>query len=132
MLPPLICSLIKPVFENLSSDDLMKYLHGGTHNANESFHSIVWLRCPKQTFVGRSRMELAVADDTISFADDTISFKDGQVSRLDNYKQAGLSVGNSQLKYAQTADLVRRSSHMLWDADIAVSLRACIAFLIST
>ena len=59
---------IKPFFEYLSSDTLLrKCLHGGNQNENESFHHLVWERCPKSTFAGRDRLEIAVNDATIVF-----------------------------------------------------------------
>ena len=54
---------IKPVFERLSDDALLqKCAHGGTQNANESLHNMIWMRCPKTVFVGRTRLEIAVFD----------------------------------------------------------------------
>ena len=63
-----MCDERKPVFEALSSNDLLKKCaHGGTQNTNESFHHLIWERCPKTTFVGHGRLELAVADATIAY-----------------------------------------------------------------
>ena len=51
-LPIFIYNLIKPVFKDLSNDDLLrKCLHGQTQNSSEVFHSIVWTRCPKNIFI---------------------------------------------------------------------------------
>lgn len=59
---------IKPVFEKLSSDDLLeKCAHGGTQNANESLHNMIWARCPKTVFVGRTRLEIAVCDAVLEY-----------------------------------------------------------------
>ena len=66
---------IKPVFKDLSRNTLLrKCLHRGAQNVNESFHHLVWERCPKSTFVGRDRLEIA-------FSDATIVFNEGEVGR---------------------------------------------------
>ena len=66
MLPEFVSQEIKPVFEFLASDELLsKCLHGGTQNNNESFHHIIWNLCPKEVFVGRRRLEIAVNTATV-------------------------------------------------------------------
>ena len=69
-LPPYITDAIKPVFQTLTDDTLLeKCAHGGTQNTNESFHNIIWQHCPRTSFVGRSRLCLAVSDSAIVFND---------------------------------------------------------------
>ena len=52
-LPLDIVYKLKPIFQDLSSDDLLsKCLHGKTQNANESFNGMVWERIPKTDYVG--------------------------------------------------------------------------------
>ena len=61
---------IKPVFMDLSDDNLLtKCLHGQTQNNNESLNGVIWKRCPKDVFVGRSTLEMGVASAVISFND---------------------------------------------------------------
>ena len=87
-LPDYICDEIKPIFEHLSSDELLlKCLHGGTQNTNESFHNLIWERCPKTTFAGLTRLQLAVADATIAY-------NDGEYGRLLIFQVLGLSHGH--------------------------------------
>jgi hypothetical protein len=39
---------IKPVFDSMcSKQSLMRVLNGGTQNANEAFHSLIWTMSPK-------------------------------------------------------------------------------------
>ena len=65
-LPKFVLKAIKPVFETLSTDSLLsKCTHGGTQKSNESFHHLIWNRCPKSVFVGRMRLEVAVYDAAI-------------------------------------------------------------------
>lgn len=86
-LPSFVMEEIKSVFEDLSDDRLLKKcLHGGTQNANESFHHLVWERCPKSVFVGRDRLEIAVRDATIVF-------NDGEVGKYAIFRKLGLYVG---------------------------------------
>ena len=69
-LPDYLCEAIKPVFVTLTHDSLLqKCLHGGTQNTNESFHKVIWQRCPKTVFVSRKQLCTAVADATIVFSD---------------------------------------------------------------
>ena len=51
-----------PVYHRMSSDSLLQRMqHGGTQNANECLNSVMWARCPKTVFVGRSRVEAAAS-----------------------------------------------------------------------
>jgi hypothetical protein len=51
-----------PVYHRMSSDSLLQRMqHGGTQNANECLTSVIWARCPKTVFVGRSRVEAAAS-----------------------------------------------------------------------
>ena len=89
-LPGYVMQEIKPVFEYLSSDTLLrKCLYGGTQNVNESFHHLVWERCPKSTFVCRDRLEVAVSDTTIVF-------NEGGVGRCAVFEKLGLPVREHQ------------------------------------
>ena len=83
-----VCQAIKPVFETLTQDSLLqKCDHGGTQNTNESFHNIIWQRCPKTVFVGRKRLCLAVADATIVF-------NGGECGRFPIFERLGMQVGH--------------------------------------
>ena len=76
VLPKFVISEITLVFESLSDDSLLKIcLHGGTQN-NKSFHNLIWTRCPKTTFVGRERLEVAVNEACIVF-------NEGELGRCD-------------------------------------------------
>lgn len=67
-LPDHIIKLIKPIFERLSSDDLLsKCLDGKTQNQNESLNGMIWNRIPKNIFVGGNVLELGVYDAVAHF-----------------------------------------------------------------
>lgn len=44
---------------------LTKYIHGGSHNVNESFHNLIWTWCPKVSFALRRRLKVTVNDANI-------------------------------------------------------------------
>ena len=51
-----------PVYHRMSSDSLLQRMqHGGTQNTNECLNSVIWARCPKTVFVGKSRVEAAAS-----------------------------------------------------------------------
>ena len=66
----IIRETIKPVFTSLSDEKLLSQcLHGKTQNNNESLNGLIWKRCPKDVFVGRTTLELGFATAIISFND---------------------------------------------------------------
>lgn len=59
---------IKPVFMDLCSESLLKKcLHGKTQNANESLNGVIWKKCPKDFFVGKSTWVMSVDAAIINF-----------------------------------------------------------------
>ena len=67
-IPAIIREAIRPVFISLSDEELLsKCLHGKTQNNNESLNGLIWKRCLKDVFVGRTTLELGVASAIISF-----------------------------------------------------------------
>jgi len=67
-LPIWIHDIIKPIFQELSSDELLsKCLQGKTQNANESLNNLIWRKCPKNVFVQRDTLECAVNSAVIEF-----------------------------------------------------------------
>ena len=67
-LPRFVMKLIKPVVERLAHFELLsRCTHGGTQNANESFHNMIWQRCPKARLCGETRLQLAVVHATICY-----------------------------------------------------------------
>ncbi|XP_013082132.2 uncharacterized protein LOC106067494 [Biomphalaria glabrata] len=57
-----VADKVRPIYERLTSDILLERCLGGmAQNANESIHSKIWARCPKQTFLGKKRVEIGTA-----------------------------------------------------------------------
>lgn len=63
-----IVSKILPVYQRLASDDLLLWcISAKTQNANETLHSCIWKKCPKELFVSKKRIELAVTSAVSEF-----------------------------------------------------------------
>ncbi|GBM13704.1 hypothetical protein AVEN_148219-1 [Araneus ventricosus] len=49
------------MYQRLANNELLaRCVYGKTQNANESIHSVICNNCPKETFVSKTRLELAV------------------------------------------------------------------------
>ena len=80
-LPAVIKEEIEPIFRDLSKDDLLSIcLHGRTQNANEAFNPVVWEKCPKSVYAGRSTVELGVCAAVLCYNEGA----EGVVNVLDN------------------------------------------------
>ncbi|GFV21168.1 uncharacterized protein TNCV_4268011 [Trichonephila clavipes] len=56
-----VIAKIMPVHQRLVSNEiLLRCVSGKTQKANESLHSCIWRKCPKDVFVSKKRIELAV------------------------------------------------------------------------
>ena len=50
-LPKWIHDIIKPIFADLTGDNVLsKCLHGSIKNFNKALNQLIWNRCPKQIF----------------------------------------------------------------------------------
>ena len=116
-LPDFVCDAIKPVFESLSSPELLeKCAHGGTQNTNEAFHHLIWDRCPKEIFVGRTRLEVAVCDATIVY-------NDGEGARSRIFDHLSMKPGHFALKCFDALDAQRISKSDAASQSDTVSVR---------
>lgn len=60
VLPEAIVELVKPIYRDLTSRDLLsRCLLGATQNQNESLNSLIWSLCPKEGFCGKSVVEMS-------------------------------------------------------------------------
>lgn len=72
--PSAIMDVIKPIFRDLAHPNLlMKCLHGGTQNPNESLNNVIWVRIPKNVFVQLNTLKLGAMDGAAVFNDGNIS-----------------------------------------------------------
>lgn len=64
----IIVKHIKPIFQDLSNDDLLrKCLHGKTQNQNEAFNALIWERLPKTKYVSLTNLKLGTYDAIAHF-----------------------------------------------------------------
>ena len=67
-IPLWIHDLLKPIFQDLSKDELLtKCLHGQTQNCNEALNNMIWTKCPKNVFVERETLEMGVNSAILEF-----------------------------------------------------------------
>ena len=67
-LPDAIKKILKPIFVDLTKDELLlKCVHGLTRNNNESINNVIWKRVPKDIYVGREVLEMGVASAVINY-----------------------------------------------------------------
>ncbi|XP_018359467.1 PREDICTED: uncharacterized protein LOC108758816 [Trachymyrmex cornetzi] len=65
-----VFNAIKPIYDELSSDDLLSRCLGGfTQNANESFNSVVWSIAPKSISSGKDIVDIATNIAVVTFND---------------------------------------------------------------
>ena len=43
------------------------YLHGRRQNSNVSLHSVIWVKCPKNTFIEKQTLEIGVYSTVFEF-----------------------------------------------------------------
>jgi hypothetical protein len=117
-LPNFIMDKLKPVFEDLACEKLLKRcVHGGTQNNNESFHHLIWERCPKTVFASLPRLKVAVYDAIITF-------NEGERSALNLFQDMNFeSVGSAAAKWAVSADRKRLDQSILQGAALVKSAR---------
>lgn len=64
---------ILPIYQRLASNELLeRCINCGTQNANESLHSVIWAKCPKETFVYKKRVELCVMEAVCEYNKGTL------------------------------------------------------------
>lgn len=95
--------LIKPVFDQLSNEELLtRCLGRNTQNNNECFNKTLWAIVPKQTFAGKSVVEIGVQ---VSLA----IFNEGRMTLLKMMELMGCTIGPIAYNYVQRIDDLRIS-----------------------
>ena len=89
--------LVKKVYEELSSEDLLKRCLGGNiQNNNESFNSLVWNFAPKHHFTGKKVLEIAAC-----------IFNEGFLPVLKIMETMGVTIGSTARNYSDVVDNAR-------------------------
>lgn len=92
---------IKPVYEELSNDDLLTRCLGGfTQNNNESFNSTLWAMAPKSVSSGKLVLDIA-ADITVC------TFNDGLSSIMNIMQVLGMTIGPNCYNFCLEVDALR-------------------------
>lgn len=102
-MPMEVFKAIKPVYEELSSDELLTRCLGGfTQNSNESFNSLVWSFAPKSVSSGKAILDIAV-----NLA--VLAFNDGFVGIMQVMRTLGITIGLNCYNFCCNADATRIS-----------------------
>ncbi|XP_014476600.1 PREDICTED: uncharacterized protein LOC106745478 [Dinoponera quadriceps] len=97
-LPKEVLDAIKPIYTDLSRDDLLERCVGAfNQNNNESFNNIIWKFAPKSTFSGAKTVQIAA-----NIA--TIIFNNGHTALLRVLELMGVRIGINLYDYCQKID----------------------------
>lgn len=89
---------IKPIYEELSSDDLLTRCIGGyTQNSNESFNATVWAMAPKSRSSGKTILDI-VTHIAICV------YNDGMISIMEIMQTLGIKIGPNCYNFCSEAD----------------------------
>lgn len=66
-IPTEVMTVIKPVYQDLCSPNLLRCLHGNTQNCNEASNNVIWSRIPKNTFLNEITLKIGVLDSVIAY-----------------------------------------------------------------
>ena len=100
-LPSIFLDEIRPIFTNLTNNELLKRcLKGFTQNQNESTNGILWSKCPKTKFCGRTKVLLAVSETIMHF-------NTGAGSRVSVLSGVGVAAGRNMLTALRKEDNLR-------------------------
>ncbi|KAE8740595.1 hypothetical protein FOCC_FOCC013896 [Frankliniella occidentalis] len=100
-LPPPVMDAIKPVFDDLSKDDLLKRCLGNrTQNPNESLNAVIWKNVPKTVYCGLRILQIGVFDAVCMF-------NGGWKSRLKLMKRMNMVPGPYCVEFCNKTDFKR-------------------------
>ena len=97
-LSDLVQEYVKPVYEDLTNDELLRRCLGkNTQNNNEPFNATVWSLVPKHLFSGKKIVELSTWICACIF-------NEGSTSLLKLYEIMGLEIGPHSYKHVREKD----------------------------
>ena len=92
---------LKPIFEQLSSSDLLNSCKRGlTQNQNESLNNVLWTKCSKRVFIGKDRFTIAVCEAITAF-------NDGARSTKTLFEKLKLECGHNTIKALNVRNNIR-------------------------
>ncbi|GFT81735.1 uncharacterized protein TNCV_2052391, partial [Trichonephila clavipes] len=77
---------------------LERCIRCGTQNANESLHSMIWAKCPKEIFVNKRRVKRAVTEAVCEYNKGTVR------TIVETQKALGVATGGSTKQLATILD----------------------------
>ncbi|GFU65393.1 uncharacterized protein TNCV_1492341 [Trichonephila clavipes] len=90
---------ILPIYQRLASNELLeRCIRCGTQNANESLHSMIWAKCPKEIFVNKRRVKRAVTETVCEYNKGTVR------TIVETQKALGVATGGSTKQLATILD----------------------------
>ncbi|GFX11084.1 uncharacterized protein TNCV_4502991 [Trichonephila clavipes] len=90
---------ILPIYQKLASNELLERgIRCGTQNANESLHSMIWAKCPKEIFVNKRRVKRAVTEAVCEYNKGTVR------TIVETQKALGVATGGSTKQLATILD----------------------------
>jgi len=96
--------MIKPGFEELCSyTSLARIIGGGSQNANEAFHSLLWTMVPKYRYCSSTILRIGLGLSTIIYNDGY-----GSLNKL--FTSIFSSMGYYSIQYLNKLDMLRMSS----------------------
>ncbi|XP_046418066.1 uncharacterized protein LOC124178624 [Neodiprion fabricii] len=97
-LAQIVQDTIRPIYEDLTADDLLEWCEGGfTQNNNESVNSVIWSMAPKTNSSGANIVQIATYIATSTF-------NDGYKSILPMMNVLNLTVRDRSYSYCTTVD----------------------------
>ena len=122
-LDPVFLNFLMPLFDKLSHEKLLKRcLPGFSQNANESFNSLVWNRCPKHKSKGLTSVETAVGSAILQFnvgatgrhaVMDALEIPGGIYTNIGSIRKDRKRIKNSltriQMKFKKARQVIRQA-----------------------
>ena len=100
-LPINVIKHVKPMYEDLSSDSLLKKcVHGKTQNQNEAFNALIWERVPKNVYVSLTQLKFGTYD-AVAY------YNMGRKSSIEIFKAIGMNPGRFMEKHCQVLNAKR-------------------------
>ncbi|GFS90611.1 RING-type domain-containing protein [Trichonephila clavipes] len=94
-----------PIYQRLASNELLEgCIRCGTQNANESLHSMIWAKCPKEIFVNKRRVKRAVTEVVYKYNKGTVR------SIVETQKALDVATGGSTKQLTTILDC-RKHTH---------------------
>jgi hypothetical protein len=114
-IPRACLDVIRPAFDELCSmDALTRVVKGGSQNANETFHGVLWTLAPKHRYVSAIMLDIATGLAVIIYNDGYNKLSDlfqNLFASCGHYTEKGFDSLDSQRRHHRNKFLERRSKN---------------------